>query len=70
MWLIYAYHRAMGEIVAFAWGKRNTKTAIKLRENIFSLGISFDTVYTDYWDSFKNAFAADNHITGKKYGWY
>ena len=64
--LIYAYHRATGEIVALAWGKRNTKTAGKLRENLSSSGISFDTVYTDDWNSFKNAFAADNHITGKE----
>jgi len=27
IWLIYAYHRATSEIVAFAWGKRNTNTA-------------------------------------------
>jgi hypothetical protein len=23
VWLIYAYHRATGEIVAWVWGKRN-----------------------------------------------
>ena len=66
MWLIYAYHRATGEIVSFVWGKRNTKTAKKLREKLSSLGVSFDTVYTDDWDSFKNAFAADNHVIGKE----
>ena len=66
MWLAYAYHRATGEIVVLVWGKRNTKTVIKLRENISSLGIIFDTVYTDDWDSFRNAFAADNHIIGKE----
>ena len=66
MWLIYAYHRATGEIVPFVWGKRNTTTARKLREILSSLGTSFDTVYTDDWDSFKNAFAADNHIIGKE----
>ena len=67
MWLLYAYHRATGEIVAFVWGKRNAKTARKLREKLSLLGVSFDTIYTDDWDSFKKAFAADNHITGKKY---
>ena len=66
MWLIYAYHRATGEIVAFVWGKRNTKTAKKLRGKLSSLGVRFDTVYTDDWNSFKNAFAAENHITGKE----
>ena len=56
MWLLYAYHRATGEIVAFVWGKRNAKTAKKLREKLSSLGVSFDTVYTDDWDSFKKVF--------------
>jgi len=29
-WLIYAYHRESGEIVAWVFGKRNTKTAREL----------------------------------------
>jgi len=64
-WLIYAYHRATGEIVAFVWGKRNLKTAKKLRNKLLSFGIGFDTVYTDNWESFNAAFSADNHIIGK-----
>jgi IS1 family transposase/transposase-like protein len=63
--LIYAYHRATGETVAFVWGKRNKKTAKKLRAELLSLGISFDTVYSDDRESFKAAFSTDNHITGK-----
>ena len=39
VWLIYAYHRETGEIVAYAWGKRNTDTARKLRNRLKSLGI-------------------------------
>ena len=62
MWLLYAYHRATGEIVAFVWGKRNVKTIRKLCEKLSSLGVSFDTVYTDDWDSFAKAFAAYNHV--------
>jgi hypothetical protein len=27
VWLIYAYHRESGEIVSYAWGKRDLKTA-------------------------------------------
>jgi hypothetical protein len=34
VWLIYAYHRESGEIVAFVWGKRDLKTAQKLRKRI------------------------------------
>jgi IS1 family transposase/DNA-binding CsgD family transcriptional regulator len=65
VWLIYAYHRESGEIVAFVWGKRNLKTAKKLRIKLKELNVSFDNVYTDDWNSFNNAFSEDNHIIGK-----
>lgn len=64
-WLVYAYHRSTGEIVAYVWGKRNLKTAKKLREKIKDLGIFFDKIYTDDWVSFVKAFKADNNIIGK-----
>jgi IS1 family transposase len=32
IWLIYAYHRGSGEIVAFVWGKRDIKTTQNLRK--------------------------------------
>jgi len=66
VWLIYAYHRATGEIVGYVWGKRNSKTARELRARLKDLNVSFDTIYTDDWDSFKVAFFADNHIVGKE----
>ncbi|MDR0566668.1 MAG: IS1 family transposase, partial [Prevotellaceae bacterium] len=66
VWLIYAYHRSTGEIVAFVWGKRNFETAKKLRDELSSLGLSFDTIYTDNWESFNRAFSGDNHVKGKK----
>ena len=65
VWLLYAYHRESGEIVAYVWGKRNSKTASDLRKKLASIGVSFDVVYTDDWDSFNNAFSSDNHIIGK-----
>jgi IS1 family transposase len=34
VWLIYSYHRDSGEIVAFAWGKRNLKTARTLKKKM------------------------------------
>ena len=64
-WLIYAYHRASGEIVAWVWGRRDLKTARKLRQKIVSMGISYDRVCTDNWESFLAVFAQDNHIAGK-----
>jgi IS1 family transposase len=65
VWLIYAYHRESGEIVAYVWGKRNYKTAKRLRDKIQSMGIDYDIVYTDKWDSFISVFQSDNHIIGK-----
>jgi transposase-like protein len=47
VWLIYAYHRETGEIVAYVWGKRDLKTAKKLRKQIQRLGITYDMVATD-----------------------
>jgi IS1 family transposase len=66
-WLIYAYERETKGIVAYVWGKRDAKTARKLRKKLSDLGVEFDTVCTDDWESFAIAFKKDNHITGKKY---
>ncbi|GHU28452.1 hypothetical protein FACS1894172_06810 [Spirochaetia bacterium] len=44
VWLIYAYHWETVEIVAYVWGKRDLKTAQKLRKWIKRLGITYDTV--------------------------
>ena len=65
-WLIYAYHRETGEIVAWVWGKRNYKTSKRLRDKIVSLGITFNIIYTDNWNAFKKTFKYDNHIIGKE----
>jgi len=67
VWLIYAYHRKTGEIVSWVFGKRDYKTAKKLRDKITEQGITFDTIATDNWDSFLKAFSSDNHIVGKIY---
>jgi hypothetical protein len=47
VWLIYAYHRESGEIMAYVWGKRDIQTAQKLRERLPWLGISYDRIATD-----------------------
>lgn len=65
VWLIYAYDRASGEIVGYVWGRRNTKTARALRARLVELGVSYDTIFTDDWAAFANAFGADNHVMGK-----
>jgi hypothetical protein len=46
-WLIYAYHRGCGKIAAYVWGKRDIKTAQKLRKRLKRLGISYDRIATD-----------------------
>ena len=47
--------------------KKNGKKSCK-KQNYFckNCGRQFDTVYTDDWDSFKDAFYNDNHIVGKE----
>jgi IS1 family transposase/transposase-like protein len=67
VWLIYAYHRESGEIVAYVWGKRDIKTAQKLRERIQWLGISYDRIAMDGWDSFLATFGEGSHEVGKKH---
>jgi IS1 family transposase/transposase-like protein len=65
VWLIYAYHRESGEIVAYVWGKRDIKTAKKLGERLKGLEISYGRVSTDNWDSFLAVFGEDTHSAGK-----
>jgi IS1 family transposase len=67
VWLIYAYHRARGEIVAFVWGKRDMKTAGKLKKKLSDSGVTCGSIVTDDWDSFVAAFKGDNHLIGKKH---
>jgi len=67
VWLIYAYHRLTGEIVAWVFGKRDYKTSKKLRDKITKLGLTFSSIVTDSWDSFAKVFKSDNHIIGKKH---
>jgi IS1 family transposase len=67
VWLIYAYHRDSGETVAFVWGKRDLKTAKKLKQKLSDLGVNYGSIATDEWDSFVTAFKGENHFIGKKY---
>jgi transposase-like protein len=39
VWLIYAYDRETGEMAAHVWGKRDLKTAVKLRKKLRRLGV-------------------------------
>ena len=66
-WLIYAYDRDSGEIVAYVWGDRSAKTANRLREKLKCLGITYYCIATDDWDSFIKTFAEDAHDIGKEH---
>ena len=67
LWLIYAYEPKNKEIVAYVWGKRDFATVKKLQNKLTQLGVSFTTVATDDWKSFKKAFKNHQHLIGKKY---
>ena len=66
VWLIYAYHKETGEIVAWVFGKRNLLTAKRLRKRIEELGLSVGKYYMDNWRSFKRAFKGLKCIIGKE----
>jgi IS1 family transposase/transposase-like protein len=66
-WLIYAYDRDSGEIVAYVWGSRDAKTAKDLRDKLRELGITYDRIATDDWESFVKTFNADTHDIGKQH---
>lgn len=67
VWLIYAYHRSSGEIVAWTFGGRDLKTAKKLHKTLKKKGITWDTLVFDDWRSFKTAFKNENCKIGKQY---
>ena len=67
VWLLYAYERKSGEMVAYVWGRRDIKTVMKLKEKIKSLGITYDCIATDDWRSFLQVFGNENHEVGKRH---
>ncbi|MDR2501607.1 MAG: hypothetical protein LBD37_11115 [Treponema sp.] len=48
-------------------GKRDLKTTEKPRKRLKRLGISYDKIAIDNWDSFKAAFRGDKRDAGKEY---
>ena len=66
-WLIYAYDRESGEIVAYVWGDRSAKTAKRLREKLKQLDVTYDKIASDDWAAFAKAFNGSVHDIGKKH---
>ena len=67
VWLIYAYHRNGGEIIAWIFGKRNLKIAKKLYSVLQKKEITWDSLAFTDWKSFKTAFKNENCKIGKQY---
>ena len=61
-WLIYAYHRETGEIVAYVWGKRDLATVQRLKTKLKQLGIHYTRIASDHWDSFITAFKTASKV--------
>ena len=64
-WLIYAYHRETGEIVAYVWGKRDLATVKKLKARFKELRVKYARIASDNWDSFVTAFKEYKQLVGK-----
>ena len=67
VWLIYAYDRGSGEIVAYAWGKRDITTARELEARLNELKITYGNIAMDKWQSFVEVFGSEKSNIGKKY---
>ena len=67
VWLIYAYDRATNEIVAYVWGKRDLKTAKKLRARLKQLKVSYGSISMDNWHKLETAFKGDHKQVGKQH---
>ncbi|WAU75098.1 IS1 family transposase [Acinetobacter sp. TR11] len=64
-WLIYAYHRESGEIVAYVWGKRDLATVQRLKARLKKLGVQYTRIASDHRDSFITAFQRCKQVMGK-----
>ena len=67
VWLIYAYHRESGEIVAYVWGKRDLETANALKKRLEELGVRYGRIACDQWNSFLSAFGSEAELVGKRH---
>ena len=55
-WLIYAYHRETGEIIAYVWGKRDLATVQRLKAKLKQLGVHYTRIASDHWGNFITVF--------------
>ena len=62
-WFLYAYAPETDEILAYVWGKRDTKTARRLYGLIEHLDVMW--YCSDDWRAFKAVLPYDRHLIGK-----
>jgi IS1 family transposase len=48
-------------------GETGFKDGAKVEKRIKRLGISYERIATDNWESFLSAFGEDKHVVGKEY---
>ena len=65
LWLIYAYHRETGEIVAYVWGNRDLATVQQLKTKLKPSGIHYIRIASDHWDSVITAFKSCKQSIGQ-----
>ena len=61
-WLLYAYAQETDEILAYVWGRRDTKTVKRLYGLLEHLDIMW--YCTDEWRSFKAVLPYEQHLIG------
>jgi len=67
VWIIYAYSRQTGEILAVTMGKRNTQQIRYLMLKIKHLNIQVNAWRTDKFKGFIKVLKHFNHLIGKQY---
>jgi IS1 family transposase len=52
------------------WGKRDLKTAGKMKKKLSDFGVTGGSIATDGWDSFTATFWGENHLVVEEiHGW-
>jgi IS1 family transposase/transposase-like protein len=64
LWLVYAYSPDNSEIIAYAWGERDTETVKKVYKQLE--GLDIDWYYTDAWKPFLKVLPKEKHVIGKE----
>jgi len=67
LWLLYVYSSETGEIICYVFGRRNLKTARKLKQKLSELCISYETTCSGNWRGFVVVLGGVSRRVGKEY---